>query len=100
MEELGREEKIFHVELGRKINGGKDDIFILLGEKASWIADGLFKNGIKEEQIIVLMEMSDAIPIIEDFHGSVLFKGSRSYELENLLPGWAVEGNKEEITKC
>ena len=38
--------------------------------------------------------------IVEDFNGSVLFKGSRSYELENLLPGWAVEENKEEITKC
>ena len=100
MEELGGDERIFHVELGKKINGEKDDVFILLGEKASWIADGLLENGIKEEQIIVLMEMSDAIPIVEDFDGSVLFKGSRSYELENLLPGWAVEGNIEEITKC
>ena len=100
MEELGENEKFFHVELGRKIKGEKDDVFILLGQKASWIADGLLENGIKESQIIVLMEISDAIPVVEDFNGSVLFKGSRSYELENLLPGWAVEENKEEITKC
>jgi hypothetical protein len=47
------------------------------------------------------MEMRDATPIVEDFKGSVLFKGSRSYELENLLPGWAVEENKEgEKSKC
>ena len=101
MEELGGNEKIFHVELGRKIIGEKDDVFILLGKKASWISEGLLENGIREDQIIVLMEMRDATPIVEDFKGSVLFKGSRSYELENLLPGWAVEENKEgEKSKC
>ena len=53
------------------------------------------------QQFIVLMEMSDAIPIVEDFNGSVLFKGSRTYELENLLPSWAVEENNEgEKSKC
>ena len=47
------------------------------------------------------MEMSDATPIVEDFNGSVLFKGSRTYELENLLPSWAVEENNAgEESKC
>jgi UDP-N-acetylmuramoyl-tripeptide--D-alanyl-D-alanine ligase len=101
MEELGGNEKIFHVELGKKITGEKNDVFILLGKKASWIAEGLLENGIREDQIIVLMEMSDAIPIVEDFNGSVLFKGSRTYELENLLPSWAVEENNAgEESKC
>jgi UDP-N-acetylmuramoyl-tripeptide--D-alanyl-D-alanine ligase len=101
MEELGGNEKIFHVELGKKITGEKNDVFILLGKKASWIAEGLLENGIREDQIIVLMEMSDATPIVEDFNGSVLFKGSRTYELENLLPSWAVEENNAgEESKC
>ena len=39
----------------------------------------------------VLSEMADAIPIVEDFEGVVLFKGSRKNKLEKLLPTWAVE---------
>ena len=41
-------------------------------------------------RIIVLSNLCDAIPIVEDFEGCVLFKGSRSYGLEKLLPSWAV----------
>ena len=32
---------------------------------------------------MVLLSIEDAIPVVEDFNGVVLFKGSRSNELEN-----------------
>ena len=50
---------------------------------------------------MVLGDIEDAIPLVEDFEGVVLFKGSRINQLEKLLPPWAVDddsdGNNE---KC
>jgi hypothetical protein len=64
---------------------------LLIGEKACWISAGLLECGVLEKQIIVLPKLNDAVSIVEDFEGAVLFKGSRSYGLEELLPTWAVE---------
>ena len=51
--------------------------------------------------MIVVHERMDAISVVEDFDGVVLFKGSRSYELEKLLPSWAVqEDEAERNEKC
>ena len=37
-----------------------------------------------------LNEKEDARPVIEDFEGAVLFKGSRKSGLETLVPSWAI----------
>jgi UDP-N-acetylmuramoyl-tripeptide--D-alanyl-D-alanine ligase len=91
MDELGHDEKQLHNDLGKNISSDGNEIFLLIGEKASWISAGLLDCGVLEKQIIVLPKLNDAVSIVEDFEGAVLFKGSRSYGLEELLPTWAVE---------
>ena len=94
MEELGDDEEDLHIQVGRSLKIECNDLVILIGEKARWMAPALLESEVSEDQIMVLPELSNAIPVVEDFSGSVLFKGSRSYALENLLPSWAVEGSE------
>ena len=91
MEELGEEGPLLHRKVASAISVEENDVFILLGEKASWMAEGLLEGGAKEEQVMVLSDLEDARPFVEDFDGAVLFKGSRLNELEQLLPAWAVD---------
>ena len=91
MEELGEEGPLLHRKVASAISVEENDAFILMGEKASWMAEGLLEGGAKEEQVMVLSNLDDARPFVEDFDGAVLFKGSRLNELEQLLPAWAVD---------
>ena len=50
----------------------------------------MVQNGVSEDQILLLNEKEDARPVIEDFDGAVLFKGSRKSGLETLVPSWAI----------
>ena len=90
MEELGDEEKLLHSESGAGISLEDGDLALMIGEKASWIAAGMVQNGVSEDQILLLNEKEDARPVIEDFDGAVLFKGSRKSGLETLVPSWAI----------
>ena len=49
MDELGPCEKEFHKEIGNKISSLEGDVFLLVGEKASWIANGLVEEGVEDE---------------------------------------------------
>ncbi len=91
MEELGEDGPQLHRKVASAISVGEKDAFILMGEKAAWMAEGLLEGGAKEEQVMVLSDLDDARPFVEDFDGAVLFKGSRLNELEQLLPAWAVD---------
>jgi UDP-N-acetylmuramoyl-tripeptide--D-alanyl-D-alanine ligase len=89
MEELGEESAGLHRSTGTKISLEPEDTVALVGEKASWFASGLMESGASENQVLVLRDLEDARPIVEDFEGNVLFKGSRSNKLEGLVPSWA-----------
>ena len=69
----------------------------MIGEKASWFADGIRETGARDEQMIILEDASSARALVEDFEGSVLIKGSRAYQLEQLLPTWAVPELESEV---
>ena len=97
MEELGEDSRELHNEVGSHIILEEGDFVILIGEKASWIAPAILAQKNNESRVIVLPEMEDAIPIVEDFDGAVLFKGSRLNELEQLLPSWAVDRENVEV---
>lgn len=99
MEELGESEIELHHEVGASIVLQSGDLVILIGEKAAWMARGILENGAKEDQVAVLQNKEDAVAIIEDFNGAVFFKGSRSSQLESLLPSWAVEVEGEKSNK-
>ena len=100
MEELGEGSRELNNEVGSHIKLREGDFVILIGEKASWIAPALLAQENNESRVIVLSEMADAIPIVEDFEGVVLFKGSRKNKLEKLLPTWAVEATNIRDEKC
>jgi len=91
MEELGENSRELHYEVGSNIKLEEKDFVILIGKKASWMAPAILEQENNESRIIVLPKMEDAVSIVEDFDGVVLFKGSRKNQLEKLLPTWAVE---------
>ena len=91
MEELGPSEEALHFDLGSEIVLAKDDLVLLIGDKAKWIGDGILNEGLYDGQVLALSNGLEALSIIEDFDGAVLFKGSRALSLEKLIPKWAVE---------
>ena len=91
MEELGEEGPRLHDEVARSLSVEKRDRVVLVGEKAAWMAEGLLAGGAGDNQVMVFPQADDAISLVEDFDGAVLFKGSRLNELERLLPTWAVD---------
>jgi UDP-N-acetylmuramoyl-tripeptide--D-alanyl-D-alanine ligase len=101
MEELGENGPSLHRKTGASIMLEEQDKVVLIGEKASWMADGLIDSGASDHQVLVLNKLEDARAIIEDFNGNILFKGSRSNSLEKLVPFWATESHQEPLfLKC
>ena len=45
MEELGEEEEKLHETLGSKIKLNENDLVLLIGQKASWMAKGILAAG-------------------------------------------------------
>jgi UDP-N-acetylmuramoyl-tripeptide--D-alanyl-D-alanine ligase len=91
MEELGDDGPRLHEEVGRSISVDQKDRIILIGEKAAWMAEGILDTGAGDDQVLVFPQVEDAVALVEDFDGAVLFKGSRLNRLESLLPTWAVD---------
>ena len=91
MNELGDSSEQLHFQTGSSIHLNHCDRAIVLGEYSIHLANGMIKNGAKEEQISVLQNPESARALIEEFNGAVLIKGSRAYKMERLLPLWAVE---------
>jgi len=95
MEELGQEEVSLHRHAASHLELGEDDRVVLVGDKASWMADTILENGARSNQVIVLRSVEDCRSLVEDFEGNVLIKGSRRYRLEDILPSWAVAKEEE-----
>ena len=101
MEELGENERILHAQLGASQKLGAKDLVLLIGEKARWMAEGYLDAGAQIDQLIPLQSIEDARPIVDDFEGALLFKGSRANQLEQLIPSWAVDQLPEEdLVEC
>ena len=64
MEELGQNEKDLHIAVGTSLDLGPQDLVILVGEKAAWMAEGILENKGKEEQVILISDKENAISII------------------------------------
>ena len=77
MEELGEKERELHRQVGATLLLECNDLVVMIGEKASWFADGIRETGARDEQMIILEDASSARALVEDFEGSVLIKGAR-----------------------
>ncbi len=91
MDELGEKGEELHRKVGKSLKLGNGDLVILIGRKARWMAEGILESQAVESQVIVIEEKESAVPIVEDFQGAIFFKGSRSHQLESLVPEWATE---------
>ena len=73
--ELGDEGPRLHDEVARKISVGKRDQIVLVGEKASWMAEGLLAGG-AGRPVMVFDQADDAISLVEDFRGRLVQRQS------------------------
>jgi UDP-N-acetylmuramoyl-tripeptide--D-alanyl-D-alanine ligase len=97
MNELGDKSQSLHFETGKSIHLDVNDRAILIGGHTREMAQGMVSNGARLDQVVVLRDAEDGRSLIEEFKGPVLFKGSRSFRLEELVPKWAVEVGQEKL---
>ncbi|MFP6886171.1 MAG: hypothetical protein VB997_01365, partial [Opitutales bacterium] len=100
MEELGDDGPRLHRETGTKLHLDSTDRVLLVGEKASWMRDGILAAGAGEEAINVVQDIEEARGIVADFEGAVLLKGSRANALEALVPEWAIDEENADHARC
>ena len=100
MEELGSDGPLLHRSLGCKLTLSDSDRVLLVGEKASWIKEGILENGHAEYLVQTTNDLDEARRIVADFEGAVLLKGSRSNAMETLVPEWANEEEKPDDSGC
>ncbi len=97
MDELGSNGASLHEKVGEKIRLESQDRVVLVGNDAAGMVPGILRSGGGMAQIECFEKTADATSMIEEFEGAILFKGSRSYNLESLVPSWATESVEETI---
>ena len=97
MNELGNMSQKLHFETGKAILMDEKDRAILIGGHTRQMAQGMIDSGARLDQLVVLENAEDGRPLIEEFNGPVLLKGSRSFRLEELVPKWAVEVESQQV---
>lgn len=88
MLELGEIERPAHIELGEYIQEKGVERLFTVGEPASLIAEGARRKGMKEKQINVCKNNSEAAHILKNILKSgdiVLVKGSRALKMEEIV---------------
>ncbi|MFP6886123.1 MAG: Mur ligase family protein [Opitutales bacterium] len=100
MEELGEDGPRLHRETGAKLHLDSTDRVLLVGEKASWMREGILSAGADEGAVNVTQDIEEARGIVADFEGAVLLKGSRVNALETLVPEWAIDEENADHARC
>ncbi len=86
MYELGQFASQYHQKVGEDLRVRPGDEVVCVGDFASDYATGLIKNGVEQEQIVELSDVSEAVEKVGHFEGAVFLKGSRMNRLETLIP--------------
>lgn len=86
MNELGENAATLHEEVGQAVKLEEDDQAVLIGPYAKAIKSGMVKAGNMISKIQTCIVTDDAAPMVNNWRGATLLKGSRSYHLEKLLP--------------
>ena len=90
MNELGPESARLHRELGAAIGGKPDERFCVVGTDAVAFSEGLLASGARAGAVLAASERGEVQNALEEFAlegGAVFVKGSRSYQMEEFLPG-------------
>lgn len=85
MEELGAAAAEFHRQLGRGILLRPGDHLFALGDHAGSLREGLLENGNDPAAVEVVRSLDPVRARLAGFRGAVFLKGSRRYQLEQLL---------------
>ena len=100
MAELGEQSPNLHIEVGEQLKLRPQDKVMICGTDASSLRQGLLYAGNSEDQVVILESPEDAHEELAGFDGAVLLKGSRTYQLENLLPGTELNLEIENREAC
>ncbi|MDX2109471.1 MAG: UDP-N-acetylmuramoyl-tripeptide--D-alanyl-D-alanine ligase [Verrucomicrobiota bacterium] len=100
MNELGPNSAALHREVGGDLHLGMQDHAYIIGRQAEDFASGMLAAGNPSGQVHVVADAREAAPAIHDFPGAVLLKGSRSYQLEMLLPDTQFDGHHAKGSLC
>ncbi len=85
MEELGPDAALYHRQLGRGLRLRPGDLLFALGDQAGALRGGLLENGNDAAQVAVLADLEPVRERLAGFAGAVFLKGSRRYQLEQLI---------------
>jgi len=90
MLELGERERFFHEEAGRLIGRKPIDILVCIGSRAGLAANSAISAGLNKENVFSCKDNFEAEGILRNVlksEDAVLFKGSRSMKLEEVIQG-------------
>ena len=88
MNELGEDSAEMHREIGRTIELRKRDQVFFVGPEAltQVYVEGLLETGVSATQMESVNDAKRIESVVADFVGNVFLKGSRSHQLEKILP--------------
>jgi len=88
MNELGEMAESFHVSVGERLALRPEDTAVFVGPDALTAAylRGAASNGVGSGQIRSVENTAGIESMVADFKGALFLKGSRSHQLEKLLP--------------
>jgi UDP-N-acetylmuramoyl-tripeptide--D-alanyl-D-alanine ligase len=89
MDELGGQAETMHTEIGCSLELREGDRALFVGTKAMTAAyfRGALESGASASHLECAENVDQLKSTVAEFHGALFLKGSRSYQLENLLPG-------------
>lgn len=85
MEELGPEAPAYHRQLGRSLPLRECDRLMVIGTQAHEVCAGVLDQDDFTRQIQMISTFEPAAAALADWRGSVFIKGSRRYQLEQVL---------------
>ena len=88
MNELGEGAVDMHRKIGRKLELGRNDRAFFVGPDTFTRAyiEGAAEQGTETEKMKSVTDVESIKSIVTNFSGSIFLKGSRSYQLEKILP--------------
>ncbi len=103
MNELGPESETLHYKLGLELRLREQEGACVIGAQAESLARGLREGGDSAARVCVAKDMNSMRERLDQFVAdggeAVLLKGSRSYRLEQLIPGHS-EARREAQSGC